>query len=57
MSAKTGTAPSRVTAEAVAKKVKGEVTTSSPGPTSRAMSESRSASDPEATPIAWATPR
>ena len=48
MSTKTGRAPSRVTALAVAKKVKLGSSTSSPGPTSRAMSASSSASLPDA---------
>ena len=54
MSTKTGNAPSRVTQPAVAKKLKAGTTTSSPGPTSRAMSATRMASVPEETPIPWA---
>jgi hypothetical protein len=53
MSAKTGRAPSRATAPAVAKKVNDGQITSSPGPTSSACSASSSASDPDAQP----TPR
>ena len=52
MSAKTGRGPSRVIALAVAKKVKLGTITSSPGPTSRAISANSRASLPEAQPTA-----
>ena len=52
ISANTGLAPRRTTAPAVAKKLYGVVTTSSPGPTSRAIRARISASVPEAQPIA-----
>src|SRR5262245_18706554 len=53
ISTKTGFARSRQTASAVAKKVKGDVITSSPGWMRSAISASRSASDPEAQPTAY----
>jgi hypothetical protein len=53
MSAKTGRAPARQTVLAVAKKLNGVVTTSSPAPVSRAISASSSASVPDAQPTAW----
>ncbi len=52
MSQKTGLALSLAIAPAVAKKVKGVVMTASPSPTSRAIRETISASDPEETPVA-----
>ena len=52
MSTKTGLAPRRWMTPAVAKKVKGEVMTSSPGPTSRAIRAMSRASVPEETPTA-----
>jgi hypothetical protein len=52
MSTKIGVAPSLATTPADAKKEKGDVTTSSPGPTPSAMSATSSASVPEATPSA-----
>ena len=52
MSTKTGRAPSRDTAPAVAKKVKAGQITSSPGPMSSAISASSSASEPEPQVIA-----
>ena len=56
MSAKTGRAPNRAIDPAVATKVKGVVTTSSPGPMPRAIRASRRASDPEAHAIAKRQP-
>ncbi|MBK8940565.1 MAG: hypothetical protein IPM79_23870 [Polyangiaceae bacterium] len=56
MSAKTGVAPTRRIAPAVAKKDSGVVMTSSPAPSSSAMSETSSASEPDDTPIACSTP-
>jgi hypothetical protein len=56
ISTNTGTAPARVTAPAVAKKVYGVVTTRSPGPTPAASSARNSASDPEAQPTANLVP-
>ncbi len=50
ISMNTGLAPSLEIAPAVAKKVKGTVTTSSPAFTPKAISASNSASLPEATP-------
>ena len=52
ISAKTGLAPSRAIEPAVAKNVNDGQTTSSPGPTPRAISEQSSASVPLLTPIA-----
>ena len=56
MSTKTGVAPTREMAPAVAKKEKGVVMTSSPGPMSSAMSATSSASVPDDTPIPWMLP-
>ena len=56
MSAKRATAPHSRMAFKVAAKVKGEVTTSSPGPTPRACSAATSATVPFVTAIAWRTP-
>jgi len=53
MSAKTGAAPRRAIASAVAKKVYAVVTTSSPGPMPSACSPSSMASVPLATATAW----
>ena len=53
MSANTGVAPVRAMHPAVAKNVKGVVMTSSPGPTSSAMSAASKASVPLETPMAW----
>ena len=53
ISTKTGVAPTRETAPAVAKKVKGGTRTSSPGPIPRAIKERIRASDPDATPMAY----
>ena len=50
MSAKSGRAPRRATVPAVAKKLNAVVTTSSPGPTSSAMSAARRASVPDEMP-------
>ena len=52
MSTNAARAPSRATAPAVAKNVKGTVMTSSPGPTPSVTSDSSSASEPEAHPTA-----
>ena len=52
-----GNAPSRTMEPIVAKKVKGDVTTASPGPISRAMSAARMASVPEDRPMACGTPQ
>ena len=57
MSTKRGVAPARWIEDAVAKKVKGVVITSSPGATSSATSASSSASVPEAQPTAWRVPQ
>ena len=57
MSTKRGVAPARWIGEAVAKKVKGVVITSSPGATPSASSASSSASVPEAQPTAWRVPQ
>ena len=57
MSQKSGRAPSRAIVPAVAKKVKGEVITSSPGPMPSAISASSSASVPEETPMPCSQPR
>jgi hypothetical protein len=57
MSTKTGVAPTRLMASAVAKKVKGVVITSSPGPTPRARRAMTKASVPEFTPMACFTPK
>ena len=51
MSQNTGRAPKRAMVPAVAKNVNGEVITSSPARTSRAISASSSASVPEETPM------
>ena len=51
MSQKSGRAPSRATTPAVAKNVNGDVTTSSPGPMSSAISATSSASVPDEMPI------
>jgi hypothetical protein len=51
MSQNTGRAPVRAIVPAVAKNVKGDVTTSSPAHISSAISASNSASVPEETPI------
>ena len=56
-STQTGVAPRRATEPAVAKKVKDGRSTSSPSPTSSAMSARSSASVPEETPSACFTPR
>ena len=56
MSANTGRPPRRATAPAVAKKVNGVVTTSSPGRSSSAISSTSRASVPELSPMAWPTP-
>jgi hypothetical protein len=56
MSAKMGFAPRRATVPAVAKKVNGEVSTSSPGPMPRAISATSRASVPEDTPTAGGRP-
>src|SRR6185295_9584110 len=56
MSTKTGRAPRRATAPAVAKKEKVGVTTSSPALTSSAISASSSASVPDDTATAWRMP-
>ena len=53
MSAKTGVAPTRWIELAVAKNVNGLVITSSPGPTSSAISARIRASVPDAQPMAW----
>ena len=53
MSTNTGLAPTLWIVPAVAKKVNGVVMTSSPGPTSSALSASSSASVPLAQPIAY----
>ena len=57
MSAKTGVAPRRAIASAVAKNVNAGQITSSPAPIPSASSASTSASVPLATPIACWTPR
>lgn len=57
MSAKTGTAPTRLIAPAVAKNVYGVVTTSSPGPIPSAIKEIIRASLPEETPTACSQPQ
>src|SRR5688500_12061033 len=57
MSAKTGLAPRRHTALAVAKNVKLGTITSSPGPTPSTISDNKSASLPEAHPTACRTPQ
>ena len=57
MSAKTGNAPTRLTASAVAKKVNDGQITSSPAPISSASRARTIASVPLATPSACATPR
>src|SRR4029078_6412412 len=57
MSMKTGLAPRREMAQAVAKKVDGTVMTSSPALTPDAINAKSSASLPEAQPIAWRLPR
>jgi hypothetical protein len=56
MSTKTVLAFSRETSPAEAKKVKGLVITSSPGPTPSAIRATSSASVPEETPMACADP-
>ena len=56
MSTKTGFAPSRTIAAAVAKKVNGEVRTSSPGPTPSACMAQISASVPDDTAAACGAP-
>ena len=56
MSTKTGRAPSRAMAPAVAKNVYGVVTTSSPGPIPRAIIAASSASVPEEMPTACFVP-
>ena len=56
MSTKTGLAPRRAMHPPVAKKENGVVITSSPGPTSSAMSATSSASVPLETPIACGVP-
>ena len=56
MSAKTGVAPSRATAPAVAKNDIAVVITSSPGPIPSAHSAASSASVPDDTAIACASP-
>src|SRR6185437_14773224 len=56
MSQRTGRAPSRAIVPAVAKKVKVEVITSSPGPMPSAMRARSSASVPEETPIPCSHP-
>ena len=53
MSTKTGVAPRRAIAPAVAKKVYGVVMTSSPGPMFSAMRQASRASLPDDTPIPW----
>ena len=55
-STKTGVAPSRATDPAVAKNENVGVMTSSPGPIPSAISATTSASVPDDTPTAWATP-
>ena len=57
MSAKTGVAPRRAIASAVAKNVNAGQITSSPAPIPSASSASTSASVPFATPIVCSTPR
>ena len=56
MSTNTGRAPVRQMVPAVAKNVYAGQITSSPAPTSRAMSATSRASVPELTPMAWSTP-
>ena len=56
MSTKTGLAPRREMAPAVAKKVNGTVMTSSPDLTPDAINAKSSASLPDAQPIAWRLP-
>ena len=56
-STKTGVAPTLAMASAVAKKLNGVVTTSSPGPAPRARRAMTSASVPLFTPTACLTPR
>src|SRR5262245_17970605 len=55
MSTNTGLAPAATITQAVATKEFGQVITSSPGPTPRALRIRNSASDPLATPSAWGT--
>src|SRR5437016_8697225 len=57
MSTKTGVAPTRAIAPAVAKKVYGVVITSSPGPIFSAIRQANKASLPEETPTAWVQPQ
>ena len=57
MSTKTGLAPVRAMAPAVAKKVYGVVITSSPGPMPSAIRLTSRASLPEETVTAWAQPQ
>ena len=57
MSTNTGVAPRRATTPAEAKNEYGVVTTSSPGPTSSAMSAASSASVPEDIPTAKRVPQ
>jgi hypothetical protein len=56
MSTSTGVAPSRTIEPAVAKNEYVDVTTSSPGPTSCAMSATSTASVPDDTATAWRMP-
>jgi hypothetical protein len=56
MSTKRARAPTRAMAVMVAMKVNGVVTTSSPGPTPRAVRVARRASVPEETATAWGRP-
>jgi hypothetical protein len=56
MSMRTALAPRRAMQVAVARKVYGVVTTSSPGPTPSAMRPTRIASVPEETPTACVEP-
>jgi len=57
MSTKTGVAPTRAMLSAVAKKLNGVVTTSSPAPMPSARSAITNASVPEFTPTACRAPR
>jgi hypothetical protein len=57
MSTKTGVAPTLLMLSAVAKKLKGVVMTSSPGPMPRARRPMTRASVPELTPMACLVPR
>ena len=57
MSANTGLAPTRWAQPAVAKKLNGVVTTSSPWPTPSAIRATSRASVPDDTPSAWGAPQ